>query len=340
MVQIIQGLPQPPSALEMMLGGIGQGISQGFRLENLKSMFNVETSEQPSVSKQVQDKYQEEAPEYLKAIEKTKSYSSTTPSPNFKKIAIVSTQDDKISNILAKEAESILKIKSKEADRHEKITAPYITEMQKVSRTLPQKEILLNTMNDAISKGGSFTWDYIAEHTNLPMFKTAAGSQLDIARKEFFLNDLERIKGGRINQFLEKTLRSAYADFGKKPKANAVILAVQEATSGLLKKESELVNEVSDKLEARHGFIHRSLEPIVTSEMTQIGAKVEQSLMDEIDKINKMDDKALSAYLKQKTHKKSITPEGKVTVISPEGKSYSLPADKAQEAVKAGWKIK
>lgn len=241
------------------------------------------------------------SPKVQARIDKTKSYSASTPDPDYSQIAGISVVSKGIGDVRTKEAEMIQRKKTKEADRHEKLSVPYLTEVQKVGRTLPMKRSMLTNINDAISKGGNFTRDWMADKTGMDWLRSSEGVQLNTAGKEFFLEDLSRIKGGRVNQFLERTLKQALTQFGIKPQANATIAALMEMNVKINEAESEIGQQVADALEDKHGFLHRDLEPISTAYLSDEVQRIEDETIAEIRRIQEMNNEQLSFYLQEKT---------------------------------------
>jgi hypothetical protein len=220
-------------------------------------------------------------------IDETESISSETPPTDFQDILRKALLSKTAGDIATKEAEIVSRSKEDEAKRHEKESLPFLIEQREGTRKLDEKRLNLAVINDAVASQTTPErfWNFFAQKTGNEDLFTAEGAKLSSGAKGFFFDDLESLKGGRINQFLERTLKSALQSAGKSKEANEIIGAIQQSKIDLAQASINNAERVSNSLFEKHGFVHRSLEPITRATNKQFAKQTEKDLIKTIQEI-------------------------------------------------------
>lgn len=151
------------------------------------------------------------------------------------------------------------------AEKQEKQAQPIIDRANTLSQGLARQEYGIESMKDAINRGGRFGWDWIAQKFNLPFLSTPEGSQLNTIKKQFLVTDIEGMP--RPNQFIDKKVDEAYPQFGKSQAANETMVEVVEAKHDIEKKLVEYTNQLAEEDRQNYGFVQANLQKRVTEKL-------------------------------------------------------------------------
>lgn len=147
-----------------------------------------------------------------------------------------------------------LKRKTFESDRafHSKRADPILERNEKFKETLPLLESNLRAIQDSAPE--LTTMDYIADRLNFEPFRSAKGSQLKAATKDYLIKTIQSI-GGRPNQWIEQQIESALTKAGKSPEANLTVAEMLQYNLDVEKKKSQLIDQFAEEDMQSHGFV-------------------------------------------------------------------------------------
>ena len=142
-------------------------------------------------------------------------------------------------------------------ERAFKDNKPYFEKIDKMRDTLPDQEVALMRINDAMASGDIKNLrNYAADFFGNEYLRSASLNDLNSAVKEFFLADVQKMPSGtRLNQFIEKNLFGALQSGGKSEESNQKISEYQRFKIDIGNKEVE----ISDKL--REKYLNAGREP-------------------------------------------------------------------------------
>lgn len=238
----------------------------------------------------------------------------------YKDLSAVAMEEGKIAEKRKMEQEERDYLPKKEYDQYAaKRNLEHLERADQLEKDAPNTEFALGMVEDAL--GDANKWaaarDWLADRTNFPGLKSAAGAELDSAIKNYFLGDLSSIKGGRPNVFIEKQIRDAYMKAGQDPISNQKILlgmkmkeqinrAIVDKTRDLEKKYTEKLGHLPSNFSTK---LNESLKPEVS--------KIEKEAIDKLHKISdiqKVRNRLFRGHLKS----------GETLMMSPEGKAFAV----------------
>lgn len=155
----------------------------------------------------------------------------------------------------------------------EKQAQPTIDRANTLSTGLARQQYGIDSMRDAIRRGGRFGLDYIAQRFKIPFLgspdflATPAGSQLTTVKKQFLITDIEGLP--RPNMFIDKKIDEAYPQVGKSQAANNTTLEVLQAKHDIESKYVELANQFAEEDRQNYGFVQANLQKRVTENLNQ-----------------------------------------------------------------------
>jgi hypothetical protein len=196
----------------------------------------------------------------------------------------------------------------------------YGERIETIRSELPNKRIAMMRIQDALKNNdlknlGNFWADY----TGNEYFKNESSAALTSAVKEFLLQDIGTIKGGRPNQFIEKQLAESYPRAGYDPKANEKISAAMQTGVDIAQKEEELYSNLEDKYK---GKLPSNISRIVNKDLKKYTIEKEQELKEKYDEINSRKGKALKAGQFESLPKATDFPSGKKIKDTKTGKTF------------------
>lgn len=152
-------------------------------------------------------------------------------------------------------------------EKQEKQAQPTIDRANTLSTGLARQQYGIDSMRDAIRRGGRFGLDYIAQRFGLPFLATPEGSQLNTVKKQFLITDIEGLP--RPNLFIDKKVDEAYPQLGKSEAANNTTLEVLQAKHDIESKYVELSNQFAAEDRQNYGFVQANLQKRVTENLNE-----------------------------------------------------------------------
>lgn len=152
-------------------------------------------------------------------------------------------------------------------EKQEKQAQPTIDRANTLSTGLARQQYGIDSMRDAIRRGGRFGLDYIAQKFGLPFLATPEGSQLNTVKKQFLITDIEGLP--RPNLFIDKKVDEAYPQLGKSEAANNTTLEVLQAKHDIESKYVELSNQFAEQDRQNYGFVQANLQKRVTENLNE-----------------------------------------------------------------------
>lgn len=233
--------------------------------------------------------------------------------------------DPRLGEAAFKEEQLKEKKQEAKASRHYDISKEILKSTAARAETLPQKEMALQNMNDAIQNGnlGFFSKDNLAEITGIEGFRSPQGAVFKTAGKEFFLGSLQRA-GARPNQWIEQQISDMLTKIGRSTEANLSVTEALKTELEVEKKQIELTNQLADQLENQLGYIPRDLSAQVQKLMTPYAQEKQKELKERLMEI-----------------KADYTPNNKNGHLMrhPDGSFRRVQKNDLKKALKAGYKL-
>lgn len=147
-----------------------------------------------------------------------------------------------------------LERKTFESDRafNSKRADPILERNEKFKETLPLLESNLRAIQDSAPE--LTTKDYIADVLGFEPFRSAKGSQLKAATKDYLIKTIQSI-GGRPNQWIEQQIESALTKAGKSPEANLTVAEMLQYNLDVEKKKSQLIDQFAEEDMQNNGYV-------------------------------------------------------------------------------------
>lgn len=197
----------------------------------------------------------------------------------------------------------------------------YRKKISALEEDLPQKRMATERIRDALeSKDLKGIQNFLS--TMFPdqadFIKTGSAAALESGVKEFFLADLGRIQGGRVNQFIERQLSASYPKAGYDPIANEKIISAMETGVAINEKKVELSDKLEDFYMTKQGYLPEDIDKQLNKALRPFVAEKEKELQDKYKALNK-------SFGEGKTSKESSKK------FSIDGKIYNIPKSKIKE---------
>jgi len=202
----------------------------------------------------------------------------------------------------------------------------FLDSVDQMEKDLPTTEFSLAMMEDALhnaDKWAAFK-DRIADATGFPGFKSAAGTELDSAIKNYFLGDLSSIKGGRPNIFIEKQLRDAYPRAGQDPISNQKIMLGMKMKEEISRKMIEKTRELEEKYIAEKKHLPSNFEQHVKKELRPEIEKIEKDAVKTLHNLSKVESNRDTIF-------RSKLKSGETLMMSPDGEPFAVPKKELDE---------
>lgn len=235
-------------------------------------------------------------------------------------------------------ADLVTKENNEYQKRSFEINKPLYEKIEKSRENLLHHEIALSRIDEAVQSGQMERWwNSIAQILHLDPLRTAQSQILDSAVKELFLADLGQLSGGRINQFLERTLIKSLPHMGNSPKANLEITQTLKTIQQIKKEKLRLFDELQEKYANEGKELPRNAGSIIQKQLDAFAAKK----MEELQKFrnnlgnNKVNSKYTAAYQHAKIHFKNKSKDV-AYIFSPQGKVYAIDPKQVSEALSHG----
>ena len=237
-------------------------------------------------------------------------------------------------------AKAALQMQSGRDKLNFQMNKPFYEEMGKLRVSLPDKEMALERVDTALESGdiNQFT-DWAAGKLGLDPMKTTQAQILEAAVKTFFLGDLSTLKGGRINQLLEKNLLFALQNPGKSPAANQEITEALHATVDMQKAKLQEYDHITKQYRAIGMLPPSGLDEMVDERLSKFNKK----RMNEFETVAKeirggkiTNNSAVSMRRAVRETRGKPPKEGTVWMLFPKGEVAAIPTEDLSDAVKTG----
>jgi len=228
------------------------------------------------------------------------------PNPQSSKVNRITPEKMAKIEIIAPEVAKALKpvyesqtAKEKEGLKGDvKRSTEFLSKIDQIRDGLARKELSLRQIDDAVANRSSldFLGDQLADITGLDSLRSAKGSQLLSATKEFFLSDLSSIPGVRANQFLERALSSAFTDPHRKQEANEMVAAGMRSNLQLDKVKTALTGQIEDHYRQTLGYIPASISKDVNNALTPYAQQIQDQWANEVQHITEKHDSKIQNF--------------------------------------------
>jgi hypothetical protein len=229
-------------------------------------------------------------------------------------------------------AKAALQMQTAKEKRDFEVNKPFLLSMGALRASLPEKEQALQRIDSALESGeiNQFT-DWAANRLGLDPLKKTQSQILEAAVKTFFLGDLSTVKGGRINQLLEKNLLFALQNPGKSPAANQEITEALHATVDMQKEKLKEFDHLSNRYESMGREVPRNFDALVDKNLGPYYEKRMgefESVAKEIRNGKITNNSAATMRRAVNEAKKNPAPEGTAWMVSPDGKIKAVPIER------------
>jgi hypothetical protein len=211
--------------------------------------------------------------------------------PFAKAKAYASAGEHELARLETERAKSEVKIsearRKERSERNFSLAKPSFEKANQILSELPQKEMALNNMKDAIESGdlGFFSLDNLADLTGIKGLRTPKGAEFKTASKEFFLGNLSRVGSKGLNQWMEKVVSEMAPQIGQSKEANLAMSEILQAENDVARKEAELTSQIADEYENRTGEIPRNLASLVEKELTPYAIRRQEETKRRIEEL-------------------------------------------------------
>lgn len=147
---------------------------------------------------------------------------------------------------------------------HAKGLAKTEENIEKLRKTLPRRERVLNLARSAIESGeiGQFSQNRIADIIGGPIgdaLRTKSGAQFGLAAKENLVTNLGEISARGVNMFMEQRLLDAFSKVGQSEAANLAVQDFFEAENDIEKAYLKEYDRLAAEDERRFGYKRNDL---------------------------------------------------------------------------------
>ena len=200
-----------------------------------------------------------------------------------------------------------------------KRNAEFLNKVDQISNDLPNTQYSIAMIEDAL--GNADKWaaakDLLAEKTGYAGLRSAPGAELDSAIKNYFLGDLGSIKGGRINQFLEKQVRDAYMKAGQDPISNQKILLGMKMKENINRIMVDKSQELEEKFLNEKGYLPSNFQQIVKKEIKSEVDDFEKETIKQLHNLSKIEEN------RDKIYRSHVKP-GETLMMSATGEPFAV----------------
>lgn len=242
---------------------------------------------------------------------------------------------------LAKAEMERRKLSNKKTEKQEErafsVNKPVYDRMNTYRETLPEKELALNRITDAIQSGdiNRFT-DWAAARVGLDPVRSTQSQILDAAVKELFIGDLKSLPGARLNQFIERNLYNALPGVGKSPEANQEFVESLYTVLDIGKERLKVFDKLSDQYEKAGREPPRNFQKQIDEQLQPYVKKRISDYNKNRDEIKQGKVRSNSASVLRNAQR-AVTdresPPGTKWVLSPSGEIKAIPLDQLKAAL-------
>lgn len=246
-------------------------------------------------------------------------------------------QHREIAKVLQDQTKTARDLDLKREERNFKLNTPLYEGINAARRSIPEKDIALERIDEAIQSGdiNRFT-DWAADRLGLDPLKTSQAQILESAVKTLFLNDLQGIQGGRLNQLIEGNLLKSFQNIGKSPAANQEITETLYAIEDIVKERIKIFDKISENYDKAGRELPRNadkliddeLNPFVKQKLAELG-KVRRELREGKVRSNS----AVQMRRAERRTANNPPPEGTKWVLAPNGQVKAVPLSALKDAL-------
>lgn len=228
----------------------------------------------------------------------------------------------KVAKALKPAFESQQKIKEIGIKADVKRSSEFLDKADKAREGIPRKEMSLKQIKDANATRSNidFLGDQLAAITGNEAFRSAKGSQLLSATKEFFISDLGAIPGVRLNQFIEKSLSAAFTDPSRRQESNEIVAAGMESNLLLDKAKDAITSQLESQYRQSLGYVPPSISEDVNRALLPVAEQIQDKWARDVAEIQEKHNSSIQRYLKADTDKKRQDAASKVKLKRGEGR--------------------
>lgn len=183
------------------------------------------------------------------------------------------------------------KVKLAIEERYAKRNEGIIKKLDDDATALPAQEQALAIMKQAIANKDQSFWskDNLAEWTGIEWFRSPESALFKSQAKQYFLGDLESIKG-RANQLIENQILGAQARIGLSTAANLSILRADQMKLDLKKERIRIGNEIINQ-ERGQNKEPRDLAKQINDQLVPYAIEKEKEMHNDFVSYNIIEDK-------------------------------------------------
>lgn len=223
--------------------------------------------------------------------------------------------------------------------RADDLTKDYRKEIHDKRKDLPNKKIALQMIRNA-KPGTSYTdivGDFLATKTGFEGFRSGKSAEVGSATKNYLLSDLSRLTG-RPNQFIERTLLSAYVSGQRGALKDAIIQLTMESSADLQAKEIEMFDDLSRQYEEKYGYTPSNINQLVEQKMKPYAEATEKRLQNQFQQINDVR-KNTRTYMHEKRSQEKQQKQKLLMALDANGNFGFIPKKQQDIAIKENFLI-
>lgn len=246
-------------------------------------------------------------------------------------------QHREIAKVLQDQTKTARDLDLKREERNFKLNTPLYEGINAARRSIPEKDIALERIDEAIQSGDirRFT-DWAADRLGLDPLKSTQAQILESAVKTLFLNDLQGIQGGRLNQLIEGNLLKSFQNIGKSPAANQEITETLYAIEDIVKERIKIFDKVSETYDKAGRELPRNADKLIDDELNPFVKKKLGELSKVRRELREGKVRSNSAVQMRRAERRTANnppPEGTKWVLAPNGQVKAVPLSQLKDAL-------
>lgn len=193
-------------------------------------------------------------------------------------------EDRRLAESIVEQEKMASKERAESQKQHFEIAKDTLKSAASQAESLPQKEIALESMKDAIKNRnlGFFSRDNLAEITGIEGLRSSEGAVFKTAGKEFFIGNLGRVGARGLNQWLERQISDMMPKLGRSTEANLIVSEALNTELDVSRKQIELTEQIADRQEKEFGGPRRNLSSEVMKELRPYAIEKQKELQSKI----------------------------------------------------------
>lgn len=206
----------------------------------------------------------------------------------------------------------------------------FLNEVSNLQDTLPTSEASLKMIQDAFERGDtSGVRDRLADITGFEGLRTTQGAEMQSAVKNYFLSDLQMIKG-RPNMLIEKNILDSYPKMGRDLIANQKILSGLKMKNEIARTTIDTTRELENMFMKKQGYLPPNFDSIVKEAARPKVDAIEKRTIDQMESLNKFQ-RQYEKFAKASLRK------GEYLMLGPEGDYVAVGKSEYEAARDAGY---